>query len=174
LAEQSRAVATAAREGVQEKLMKKLSLVIVSMLGLASFGRPAYAAEPVDPAMVSAAEKMLATMPADFYALEPAAAQQQIENAKPFLLDVRETGELASGKLPNSVHIPIRELPKANGKLPENKAAPILAYCKSGYRSGMALTILRMWGYTNVRTIKGGVESWEKAGLTVEKPAKKS
>ena len=155
--------------------MKKRCLVVGSMLCMAfAFARPASAAEQVDPAMLAAADKMLATMPADFYAVELAAAQQQIENVKPFLLDVREAAEVSAGKLPGAVHIPIRELPKMAGRLPENKAAPILAYCKSGYRSAMALTILRMWGYTNVRTLKSGVEGWEKAGLPMEKPAKKS
>lgn len=155
--------------------MEKLSLVIVSALGLAfASPRPVLAAEQVDPAMVTAAEKMLSTMPADFYAIEPLAAQQQIENVKPLLLDVQETPETAKGKLAGSMNIPIRELPKMIAKLPENKAAPILTYCGVGYRGGMAVTILRMWGYTNVRTIKGGLGAWEKAGLPVEKAQKKS
>ena len=39
------------------------------------------------------------------------------------------------------------------------------------HKSGdmMAVTVLRMWGYTNVRTIKGGLDGWSKAGLPVEK-----
>ncbi len=45
---------------------------------------------------------------------------------------------VASGKIPGSVNIPIRDLPKMIAKLPENKAAPILTYCKVGYRAGMA------------------------------------
>ena len=52
-------------------------------------------------------------------------------------------------------------------KLPENKTAPILTYCQIGFRGGMSVMILRMWGYTNVRTIKGGLDAWEKAGLPV-------
>jgi rhodanese-related sulfurtransferase len=137
-------------------------------LGLAA---PAWSLEKVDPALVAAAEKVLAAMPADFYQVEPAAAQQQMENAKPLVLDVREPAEVAAARIAGSTHIAIRDLPKMIAKLPENKAAPILTYCKGGYRGGMAVTLLRMWGYTNVRTIKGGLEAWEKAGLPVQKKA---
>jgi rhodanese-related sulfurtransferase len=150
--------------------MRKTSLVVTIVLAVAvGFALSAWSAEWIDKAMVAAAEKTLATMPADFYQTEPAAAQQQIENAKPFVLDVREAKELAGGKIAGAVHIPIRDLPKMIAKLPDSKTAPILTYCKIGYRGGMAVTVLRMWGYTNVRTIKGGLDAWEKAGLPVEK-----
>jgi rhodanese-related sulfurtransferase len=143
-------------------------LVVTMVLAVAAgFALSASSTEWIDKSMVAAAEKVLGTMPADFYASEPAAAQQQIENARPFVLDVRETKELAGGKIAGSVNIPIRDLPKMVSKLPANKNAPILTYCKVGYRGGMAVTVLRMWGYTNVRTIKGGLDAWEKAGLPV-------
>lgn len=147
--------------------MRKMSVVVALLLALAvSFTLPASSAE-IDKSLVTAAEKMLSTMPADFYQIDAAAAQQQIENAKPFLLDVRETAEMAKGKIAGSVNIPIRDLPKMIAKLPESKTAPILTYCQVGYRGGMSVTVLRMWGYTNVRTIKGGLEAWDKAGLPV-------
>ncbi len=155
--------------------MKRMSLAVTfAVLGLtAAWATPARSLEQVDPALVGAAEKMLATMPADYYQVEPAAAQQQLENVKPLLLDVREPSEVAAtGSIPGAVHIPIRELPKSIAKLPASKTAPILTYCKSGYRGGMSVTILRMWGYTNVRTIKGGIEGWEKAKLPVAKAQK--
>jgi rhodanese-related sulfurtransferase len=147
--------------------MRKSSVVVLLLLALAvSFVVPASSAE-IDKSLVTAAEKTLSTMPADFYQIDPAAAQQQIENAKPFLLDVRETAEMAKGKIAGSLNIPIRDLPKMIAKLPENKTAPILTYCQIGFRGGMSVMILRTWGYTNVRTIKGVLDAWEKAGLPV-------
>ncbi len=146
--------------------MKPMSLAVASILAL-GVAAPAWSADPVDPVLVAAAEKLLSTMPADFYQVEPAMAQQQIEAVKPLVLDVREKHELAAGRIAGSIHVPIRDLPKVVSKLPENRAAPILTYCKVGYRGGMAVTVLRMWGYTNVRTIKNGLDAWEKAGLPV-------
>ena len=153
--------------------MKKTSLVVTLLLALAvSFALPASSADPIDKPLVAAAENMLSTMPADFYQVAPEAAQQQIENAKPFVLDVRESAEMAKGKLAGSVNIPIRDLPKMIAKLPQSKTAPILVYCQVGYRGGIAMTVLRIWGYTNVRNIRGGLDGWEKAGLpVVEKKA---
>ena len=151
--------------------MKSLSRIAV-LIVVAGLAAPAWAQAPaptVDPALVTAAEKALATLPADFTLLEPPAAQQQIENAKPFLLDVRETAELTKGSIAGSTHIPLRELAKSLAKLPKDKAAPILAYCQVGFRGGIAMTVLRMWGYTNVRVLKGGLDAWAKAGLPVEK-----
>ncbi len=146
--------------------MRKSSVLIVLFLVLVPLAFPASSAE-VDKALLTSAEKVLSTMPADFYAVDPAGAKQQIDNAKPFLLDVRETGEMAKGKIEGSLNIPIRELPKMVAKLPQSKTSPILTYCQVGYRGGMSVMILRMWGYTNVRTIKGGMDAWEKAGLPV-------
>jgi rhodanese-related sulfurtransferase len=149
--------------------MKK-SFVVVALLFTfaASFVLPAWSAD-VDKTLGAAADKMLSTMPADFYQVDPAGAQQQIENAKPLILDVRETAEMAKGKITGSVNIPIRELPKMIAKLPESKTAPILVYCQVGYRGGIAMSVLRMWGYTNVKNIRGGLDGWEKAGLPIQK-----
>jgi rhodanese-related sulfurtransferase len=146
-----------------------MSVIVALLLAFAAgIVAPASSAD-IDKALLAAAEKTLSTMPADFYQVEPAAAKEQIENAKPFLLDVREAKEVANGKIKGAVHIAIRDLPKMLDKLPANKTAPILTYCAIGYRGGMATIVLRMWGYTNVRTIKGGLTAWEKAGLPVEK-----
>ena len=148
--------------------MKKMSIIVMLLLALAvGFTLPALSAEKVDKALLTSAEKMLSTMPADFYQIDPAAAQQQIENAKPFILDVRETAEMDKGKIANSTHISIRDLPKMIAKLPDSKTAPILVYCQVGIRGTIGMTVLRMWGYTNVRNIKGGLDAWEKAGLPV-------
>ncbi len=149
--------------------MKKTLLVLALGLALAiGFTLPASSAD-ADKDVQVAVEKVLATLPADFYQVAPDAAKQQIENAKPFLLDVRETAEVAKGKIAGSVNIPLRELLKNLNKLPASKTSPILTYCAVGYRGGMSVIALRTLGYTNVRTIKGGLGEWEKAGLPVEK-----
>jgi len=152
--------------------MKKSFLIVFPILAVVS-AVPARGAEQVEPTVLAAAEKMLATMPNDWYQIEPAAAQQLVDNAKPFILDAREPNEI-TGRIAGSVNIPIRQLAKQLSQLPQDRAAPILTYCKVGYRGGMVVTLLRMFGYTNVRTIKFGLDAWEKAGLPVEKVDKKA
>jgi rhodanese-related sulfurtransferase len=152
--------------------MKKALLIVASLFTLALAG-PARADAAADPALVGAVDKVLANLPNDWYAMEPAAAQQLVENAKPFLLDVRETHEIQA-QLPGSTNVSVRALAKSLDKLPQSKAAPILVYCKTGYRGGISVTALRLLGYTNVKTIKGGLDAWEKAGFKVDKVEKKS
>ena len=147
--------------------MRKMSIVVALLLTFAAtLVTPALSAD-VDKAVLAAAEKVLSTMPADFYQVAPEAAKEQIENAKPLIIVVREAAELAKGKIAGATNVPIRDLVKMDGKLPANKTAPILVYCQVGYRGGIGMTVLRMWGYTNVKNIRGGLDGWEKAGLPV-------
>lgn len=144
----------------------KTGRLVVFAVALLGWAGVALGADQADPAVVAAADRFLSTIPADWHQIEPGAAQQLIESAQPFVLDVREPAELTS-VIPGSVHVPLRQLAKQLDKLPANRAAPILTYCKVGYRGGLAMSALRMLGYTNVRTVKGGFDAWEKAGLAV-------
>jgi len=49
-------------------------------------------------------------------------------------------------------------------KLPQDKNAKIILYCKTGRMSEEALGTLKGMGYTNVRHLKGGMEDWEEEG----------
>lgn len=42
-------------------------------------------------------------------------------------------------------------------------------YCKIGHRGAMAMLVLREWGYTNVRSIRNGLDGWKAANLPVTK-----
>jgi NADPH-dependent 2,4-dienoyl-CoA reductase/sulfur reductase-like enzyme/rhodanese-related sulfurtransferase len=72
-----------------------------------------------------------------------------------FLLDVRETGEVAdSGLLQNAVHIPLGELRDRLGELPRDRK--ILVYCQKGQRGYLAACALKGSGFENVANLRGG------------------
>lgn len=48
--------------------------------------------------------------------------------------------------------------------LPKDKNAPIILYCKTGRMSGEALETFKKLGYTNVKHLAGGIDSWERSG----------
>ena len=54
-------------------------------------------------------------------------------------------------------------------QLPADKAAPVVTICQSGHRGAMALMAMRMIGYTDVRSLFGGINGWLGAGFTLPK-----
>lgn len=86
---------------------------------------------------------------------------------KMVLLDVREKEELALGYLKNSVFIPRGLLPEKAETLLPDKSAPIVVYCAAGVRSILAAKTLKGRGYTNVVSMREGIEGWKKAGYEV-------
>ena len=97
-------------------------------------------------------------------------ARAMAGDAKPFLIDVRTPQEAKeAGYIEGSVDIPMRDLAKSLDKLPANKNAPIVAYCAVGQRGALAMTALRLLGYTNVNSLSGGLNGWIKANLPVTK-----
>lgn len=149
--------------------MKRAHLVILGLAIAMAVAAPAVSKEWIERPFVTAAERMLATMPADFYQIDPAAVQRLMETAQPLILDVREKAEWDAERIAGAVHVPIRDLPKRLDRLPDSKGAPIVTVCKIGYRGGITMTLLRMWGYTNVRSMRGGLDAWKAAGLPVTK-----
>ncbi|MBI3943881.1 MAG: rhodanese-like domain-containing protein [Chloroflexi bacterium] len=109
--------------------------------------------------------KYISGLPDGFYGIAPDKLNEQISVAKPFLLDVRETKEVAdNGYISGSVNIPIRTLAKNLDKLPA-KDQPIVVYCASGMRSPLAMTALQLLGYTNIKNLSGGFGAWKSANL---------
>lgn len=73
-----------------------------------------------------------------------------------FLLDVRETMELAVESEPNALNIPIGQLRSRLGELPRDKE--IFVFCRSGQRAYYATRMLLQRGF-KARTLAGGMLS---------------
>ncbi|MGO9103587.1 MAG: MBL fold metallo-hydrolase, partial [Mycobacterium sp.] len=64
------------------------------------------------------------------------------------LVDVRSPRETADGVIPGAQKIPLPTLTDSLGSL--DQAAPVVAYCASGYRSLVAASLLRASGFDDV------------------------
>ena len=73
------------------------------------------------------------------------------------LVDVREPNEVAAASLPDSIFIPLGELPERIGELDPNR--PVALLCRSGGRSGKASEFLVANGFTDVTNLTGGMMS---------------
>ncbi|MGB0845203.1 MAG: rhodanese-like domain-containing protein [Thiolinea sp.] len=85
------------------------------------------------------------------------------------VLDVREDKELNDGKIRDARHIALKDLNKRIAELDKNKDDPLLVYCRSGNRSGMACNMLTKAGFNNVNNLGGGFVAWEGANLPISK-----
>lgn len=72
-----------------------------------------------------------------------------LDLASATIVDVRTPGEFARGHHPRAINIPLGEL---QDRLPEfeHMQKPVIFYCRSGNRSGMAVTLLKQVGIQEV------------------------
>ena len=82
------------------------------------------------------------------------------------IIDVRERDEVLDGYIPGATLIPRGFLELSiEEDVTTDRAAPILLYCAAGSRSALAARDLQQLGYTEVRSLAGGIRSWKMAGL---------
>jgi len=84
------------------------------------------------------------------------------------LVDVRTPQEFGTGHLKGAqlvdFHAP--DFQTRMSAIPRD--AEILLYCRSGNRSGQALSILKDLGFKDARHVAGGINAWRAQGLPVE------
>jgi phage shock protein E len=69
------------------------------------------------------------------------------------VVDVRSPEEFRDGFYPGAVNIPVNDLPRRMGELKKDR--PVVLYCASGARSGMAARMLKQAGYAEVLNAGG-------------------
>ena len=74
------------------------------------------------------------------------------------VVDVREVNEVAEGKIPGAIHIPLGLLEFRMNELDKNKTYVMV--CRSGGRSSRATQFLDYYGY-NVINMQGGMMAWQ-------------
>ena len=79
----------------------------------------------------------------------------------PLLLDVREPWEFQTASLPNSVLIPMGDIPsRAHAELDPD--APIVVLCHHGARSLSVTMWLRNQGFEHAQSLAGGIDGWSR------------
>ena len=73
------------------------------------------------------------------------------------VIDVRNEGETKLGKVDIAVNIPIAQLSRRVGELSATR--PTVVYCAGGYRSSLAVSVLRAHGFSDVSDVLGGYEA---------------
>jgi len=100
------------------------------------------------------------------YEISPGDVASKIQNNEDIiLLDVRTPEEYAEVHLENALLLPVGELSAntlAGIDLGENaKSKEIIIYCRSGARSKQAYDVMKSLGYTNIKSVAGGMVHWQ-------------
>lgn len=79
-----------------------------------------------------------------------------LHQSEPLVIDVREPFEFSMGHVENATNIPLGQIP---GHIDEFRSMekPIVFYCRSGMRSGQAVTFLQGLGVRDIYN-GGGLE----------------
>ena len=78
-------------------------------------------------------------------------------------------GEIAGTDLA----VPFNQLEANLAKLPADKSARVVLYCRSGRMSSIAARALVKLGFTNIWNLDGGMIAWEQAGYPLAGTAKR-
>ncbi len=118
-----------------------------------------------DTELFAAVDSFITQIPAGYYVVRSADLNVELADNPPTLIDVRTEGEWTAGYIEGAVHIPLADFMARLGDLPQDKATAIVVYDNPTHRSSMALVMMRMLGYENVRALGGGTGAWTSAEL---------
>ena len=81
------------------------------------------------------------------------------------ILDVRTVAEFEDGHIEGAINVPVDELATRLDEL--SKDDELLVYCRTGNRSGSAVSILSDAGYTKIYHMHEGISVWIQQGHPV-------
>jgi rhodanese-related sulfurtransferase len=86
--------------------------------------------------------------------------KQRLDNGEDVqIVDVREANEVAIGRIPNSIHIPLAQVLERMSEIDPSRDTVV--HCKMGGRSARAIEALQRAGYAGSLTnLTGGIIAW--------------
>jgi hydroxyacylglutathione hydrolase len=91
---------------------------------------------------------------------------EDLRPGDPFVIDVRRNAEWEDFHLRGATHVPLARLAERVGRL--DRGSDWKVVCASGYRSGIAASVMERAGFTRVSNVAGGMDAYRRAGLPVE------
>ncbi len=81
------------------------------------------------------------------------------------LIDVRQDYEWEAGRIAGARHLEVNDLTAHADSIPRDR--PVVFYCRSGSRSGMAAAAFREAGW-DAHNMAGGISAWADEGRELE------
>lgn len=87
-----------------------------------------------------------------------------ILSAEPMtVVDARDEHEWAAGHVPGAIHIYVPDVPHRAAEIPLE--APVAVHCASGYRAGIAASLLEQAGLKQIIHVNGPYSDWDRLHL---------
>jgi rhodanese-related sulfurtransferase len=83
------------------------------------------------------------------------------------LVDIRERDEFMAVRIEGCLFLPMSQLGVRLDEIPRDR--PVMLICASGSRSTSATGYLLANGWTDVGSVAGGVDGWQRLGLPVKR-----
>ena len=97
--------------------------------------------------------------------ISPEEVRQKQERRDDFVfVDVREDLEWAEGRAEGSVHLGKGVIERDIERAVPDRNKELVLYCGGGYRSALAADMLQRMGYSNVKSMAGGIRVWRNLG----------
>jgi rhodanese-related sulfurtransferase len=122
-----------------------------------------------NPVVFEAVDAYMTAIPAGYFIVRTDDLNTELIESEVVLLDVRTPGEYEAGFIGGSINVPLSEMFNVVDAWPAPDAN-VVVYDNPTHRSTMAMMMLQMLGYENVRTLGGGFGAWQGAELPVETP----
>lgn len=97
--------------------------------------------------------------------ITPSDLTRLINSEDAAVLDVRPDAEYRKGHIVNAINIPQGQLQAQLKSLEKYKSRPLIIVCRNGQESAKAGALLRQQGFDSLRTLHGGLQTWETANL---------
>jgi len=84
------------------------------------------------------------------------------------VVDTRDEHEWSAGHVPGAVHLYVPDVSHRAGEIPAE--APVAVHCASGYRAGIAASLLEQAGLKQIKHVHGQYSDWDRLHLAESKP----
>lgn len=93
--------------------------------------------------------------------IDVATVKSQLDSGSEFLLiDCREPDEHALVNIPQAMLLPMSQLGARVSEIEAYRNKPVVVHCHHGGRSLKVTMWMRQQGFSNVRSMAGGIDEW--------------
>jgi len=97
--------------------------------------------------------------------LSPEEVVDLINHSRGVVIDLRGKPAFSAGHILNALNIPNEDLDKQLNQLKKYQSRPIILVCPNGISSLKSAGWLKARDFTNVKILRGGLESWKASDL---------